>query len=81
VLDWEVAQSRVERFEKSIIPLGRERVDVSLAAYKGGTGTLAMVLEAQRALAEANLGRHNALLERGKAWANLNYLLLPEGAS
>jgi outer membrane protein TolC len=81
VLDWEVAQSRVERFEKAIIPLGRERVDVSLAAYKGGTGTLAMVLEAQRALAEANLGRHNALLERGKAWANLNYLLLPEGAS
>ena len=81
VLDWEVAQSRVERFEKSIIPLGRECVDVSLAAYKGGTGTLAMVLEAQRALAEANLGRHNALLERGKAWANLNYLLLPEGAS
>jgi len=81
VLDWEVAQSRVERFEKSIIPLGRERVDVSLAAYKGGTGTLAMVLEAQRALAEANLGRHNALLERGKAWANLNYLLLPESAS
>ncbi|MCX7893994.1 MAG: TolC family protein, partial [Burkholderiales bacterium] len=80
VLDWEVAQSRVERFERAIIPLARERVDAALAAYRGGGATLAMVLEAERALAEANLGRHNALLERGKAWANLNYLLLPEGA-
>ena len=51
--DWQTAGVRIERFDKLLLPLARERVAAGLAAYRGGRGELASVLEARRAEIEA----------------------------
>jgi outer membrane protein TolC len=50
----------------------------ALAAYRGGRGELMGVIEARKSEAETRLGLHNALLERGRAWAGLTYLVPEE---
>jgi outer membrane protein TolC len=76
--DWTYAGERAVRFEKTILPLARDRAELALAAYRGGRGELAPVLEARRAETEVELSRLAAELERGRAWARLNYLLSHE---
>jgi outer membrane protein TolC len=76
--DFDAAQRRIERFERVQLPLARDRASAALAGYQGGRGELGMVLEAERAVTETELGLVQALAERAKAWANLNYLY-PQG--
>ncbi|HKW38663.1 MAG TPA: TolC family protein [Burkholderiales bacterium] len=76
--DWQTAGVRVERFEKLLLPLARERAAVALAAYRGGRGELATVLEARRAETETQIGSLQAQAERARAWARLNFLLPSE---
>jgi outer membrane protein TolC len=77
-VDWEAWNKRVQRFEQLLVPLARERAEVALASYRGGKGELMAVIEARKAEAETRLGLHNALLERGRAWAGLSYLVPDE---
>jgi outer membrane protein TolC len=75
VVDWETAGVRIGRFDELLLPLARERVAAVLAAYRGGRGELAAVLEARRAETETRLASLQARLERARAWARLNFLL------
>jgi outer membrane protein TolC len=77
-LDWESWNRRVERFETVLIPLAQERAAAALAGYRGGKGELMGVIEARKSEAETRLALHNALLERGRAWAGLTYLMPEE---
>ena len=77
--DFDTAERRIERFERTLLPLARDRSAAALAAYQGGRGELGGVLEAERAVTETELGLNQVLAERAKAWANLNYLY-PRGA-
>ena len=72
--DYDTAAARIERFGRVLLPLARDRVQAALAAYQGGRGELAVVLEANRAVTETELGAIAAEAERAKAWANLSYL-------
>ena len=72
--DFDAAGQRIERFEGVLLPLARDRRAAALAAYQGGRGELGGVLEAERAVTEIDLALVQALAERAKAWANLNYL-------
>ncbi len=74
IADWETAERRIGRFERVLLPLARERSAAAQAAYRAGRGELGPVLEAERALAEAQLGLVQMLAERAKAWANLAFL-------
>jgi outer membrane protein TolC len=75
VADWSYAGERVRRFDRTTLPLARERSDLALAAYRGGRGDLAAVLESRRAETDLRLARLAAELERARAWARLNFLL------
>lgn len=77
--DWSTAGRRIERFDKVLAPLARDRAEAALAAYRGGRGELAAVFEAERARTETELARLQARQERGRAWAGLNYLYPAEG--
>lgn len=55
--DWTTAGKRIERFDALLLPLARERYQAALAAYQGGRGELAPVLEAERAVLETELAR------------------------
>jgi outer membrane protein TolC len=72
--DYDTAQLRIERFEAVLLPLARDRRAAALAAYQGARGDLGSVLEAERATTETELGRVQALADRARAWASLNYL-------
>ena len=72
--EWTFAGERAERFDRKVSPLARERYDLALAAYRGGRGDLAPVLEARRAQTDVELSRLGVELERARAWARLNYL-------
>lgn len=78
--DFDTAQRRIERFERVLLPLARDRSAAALAAYQGGRGELGPVLEAERAITETELALLQALAERAKAWANLNYLYSQENS-
>jgi outer membrane protein, heavy metal efflux system len=78
--DHDAAMRRVERAERVLLPLARERREAAIAAYQGARGELGQVLEAERAITETELGLLQALAERGKAWANLNFVY-PHGAT
>jgi outer membrane protein TolC len=78
--DFDAAERRIERFERLLLPLARDRRSAALAAYQGGRGELGPVLEAERAVTETDLALVQALAERAKAWANLNYVYLQENA-
>ena len=69
--DYDTAGTRFERFERVLLPLARERVAAALAAYRGGRGELAGVLEANRALVDTELGLIAVKAERSRAWTNL----------
>ena len=75
VADWTFAGERAQRFSKAMLPLAQERAALALAAYRGGRGELASVLEARRAQTDVELSRLAAELERARAWARLNYLI------
>ena len=79
--DWGTAGRRMERFDTVLLPLARERAQAALAAYQGGRGELAAVLEANRALVETELARLQSEAERARAWAALNSLNPAEGQS
>jgi outer membrane protein TolC len=78
--DFDAAERRIERFERVLLPLARDRRSAALAAYQGGRGELGSVLEAERAVTETDLALVQALAERAKAWANLDYLY-PRGST
>ena len=72
--DYDTAARRIERFQRVLLPLARDRVEAALVSYQGGRSELAVVLEANRAITETELGATAAGAERAKAWANLSFL-------
>jgi len=76
--DYDTGERRIERYRSLVIPLARDRAEAALAAYRGGRGELQPLLDAQRAVTEAELALLAVESERAKAWAALNYLYLHE---
>jgi outer membrane protein TolC len=73
--DWSFAGERTQRFSSAVLPLAQQRAELALAAYRGGRGELASVLEARRAQTDVELSRLAVELERARAWARLNFLI------
>lgn len=71
--DHRSAGARLERFERALLPLARDRVAAALVAYRGARGELSGVLEARRALVETELAALAVAAERARAWANLAF--------
>ena len=73
--DWEAAKARVQRYAADQLPLAHERTEVALAAYRGGKGDLAPVLDARKGEIETRINHLQAQGDLARAWANLNFLL------
>lgn len=76
--DHETAHRRLEHHRHGLMPTARQRTGAATAAYQGGKGALAAVLEARRAEAEIEIDTLGAERERALAWTNLRYALLDE---
>lgn len=73
--DFDTASRRLERIEAAVLPLAQARAAAAAAAFRGGRGELAPVLEAEAAVTQVELERIEALAARGQAWASLSYFL------
>lgn len=70
----EASASRLEGYEKSLLPAARARLEAARARYSGGGGPLAEVWEARRALLEAELEHEVIRMDRARARARIDYL-------
>ena len=73
--EWNVANTRLKRFDDELLPLVRDRTRLALAAYRGGFGTLAAVLEVRRVELDLRLQKLQLAAEQGRARAQLIYFL------
>jgi len=76
--EWESAREQAERTRTELLPLAAQRRDAALAAYRGGTGTLAAVLEARRGELDARLTLIQQEQSAAKAWAWLQFVPVTE---
>jgi cobalt-zinc-cadmium efflux system outer membrane protein len=74
LIAWQQLGEQLTQYERELLPLARERSQVSLAAYRAGQSDLRLSLDAFAE--EVNLLIEQAALqnERGRAWAFLRYL-------
>ena len=73
IAEWDSARVQAERIERELLPLAAQRRDAAQAAYRGGTGPLAAVLDARRAQLDAELALITQQQAAAKAWAWLNF--------
>jgi len=73
--EWESARAQAERIRDEMLPLAAQRREAALAAYRGGSGPLAAVLDARRAELDARLALIQQQQAAAKAWAWLQFVL------
>ncbi|WP_119155051.1 TolC family protein [Caldimonas tepidiphila] len=78
---WRSQLERLDLYDRSLIPLAAERTRAALAAYRGGTGPLAAVLDARRMEIDTRMERLRMEMETAGLWAQLEYLVPPEHES
>lgn len=72
--EWQSLIERQKKLSDALLPVVRQRIDLSLAAYRAGQGNLAFVLEARRAGVEAQLQVLDLKRETARLWAQLQYV-------
>ncbi|MEO8810444.1 MAG: TolC family protein [Rhodanobacter sp.] len=77
VATWQGWNHQIARYQKTLLPLARDRAQTALASYRGG-GVLQPWLDARRDEIELRLSYADALAARGRLWASLAYLLPSE---
>ena len=73
--EWRSDRERLTRYDSSLLPLATERTRATIAAYRGGVGTLTAVLEARRAEIDTRVERLRLEMGAARLWAQLNYLV------
>ncbi len=81
LVEWEAAREQAARIREELIPLARQRTEAALAAYRGGMGSVAMVLDARKAELDAQLMLLNMEQSAARAWAWLANVIPPAGQS
>ncbi len=74
---WQGNRKRLEAYDRDLIPLGAQRTQAALAAYRG-SGPLAAVLEARRMEIDIGMDRLRLEMETALLWAQLNHLIAGE---
>jgi outer membrane protein TolC len=72
---WQGNRGRLTQYDGSLMPLAAQRTQASIAAYRGGSGGLAAVLDARRMEIDLAVERLRLELETAGLWAQLEYLI------
>ena len=78
---WQSGRDRLSRYDTALIPLAAQRTSATLAAYRGGSATLALSLEARRMELDTRMERLRLEMETARLWAQLNFLLAADDKS
>jgi outer membrane protein TolC len=76
--EWQSNRERLAHHDSDLIPLSLERTRAATAAYRGGSGPLASVLEARRMEIDTRMDRLRLAMETAALWAQLAYLMPAE---
>lgn len=74
VAQYQYARTLWQRQQEEILPLQRQRLSLLEAQYRSGQSSLAELLDARRALLDAELTASNAGKAVAQAWAAIRYL-------
>jgi len=72
--EWQAGRERLALHETRLLPLAVERVAAATTAYRGGSGSLAAVIDARRFELDARIDRLKLEMETARLWARLEYL-------
>lgn len=72
--EWQSLMARRKTLAATLLPVSRQRIELALAAYRSGQGSLASVLEGRRAEVEAKLQLLDLEREAARIWAQLQYV-------
>ena len=75
---WRAGLAQLALLDRERLPLAHQRVQLTLAAYRGGSARLADVLAERRAALALEMERIELQLSTARLWAQLEYLL-PSG--
>jgi outer membrane protein TolC len=78
---WRSARERLAFYDATLIPLAAERMRAAVAAYRGGGGSLASVLDARRGEIDQRIERLRLDAEAAGLWARLEFLDLSQQES
>ncbi len=78
LLQWQSDRERLAQYDATLIPLASERTRAAIAAYRGGAGSLASVLEGRRVEIDTRMERLRLEMETAALWAQLEYLIPAE---
>jgi outer membrane protein TolC len=73
--EWRSQRRRLDRYDASLLPLAGERTRAALAAYRGGSSSLAAVLASRRAEIETRSERLRLEMEAARLWAQLEFVV------
>ncbi len=71
--EWQSARARVERYEKSLLPLAEARIDTALAGYRAGKADFAAVSAARREALETRMQLLTLRVAQARAAVELDY--------
>lgn len=72
---WQGNRGRLTQYDSSLLPLATERTQACIAAYRGGSGALAAVLDARRMEIDVRMERLRLEMDTAGLWAQLKYLI------
>lgn len=75
--EWHNRRERLQRYERDLIPLARERARAALAGYQGGKANISELLLARRNESDVRMQAVQLEMEAARLWARL-YFLIPD---
>lgn len=72
--EWQSLVERRRRLSEALLPVARQRIDLTMAAYRSGQGSLSSVLESRRAEVEVQLQLLDLQREAARLWAQLHFV-------
>jgi outer membrane protein TolC len=78
VADWHSGLQRLDRYERELVPLARERTTATLSAYQGAKASSGDLLAARRNEIDVRLQALQLEYETARLWAQLEFLLPDE---
>lgn len=73
--EWQSNRERLDRYDRTVIPLASERVRAALSSYRGAGGSLDSVLAARRMEIDTRIERLRLEMETAGLWARLAFLV------
>lgn len=73
LIQWEAQLARLDHYQKTLLPLAEERVQATLAGYRGNRLSLSTLLAARRAAIDVDVERLRIEEEAAALWATLEF--------